>query len=211
MPLIVGRPRIITAHHTRHTAYPSPDDVIVERPIRRPIHPAQKIIDRLVRKPGHQIHLRIGNIRIRAPIREILDRLPQNLLGRTQGIVLTELDVRGPRNLRLGRRCNDLRMITLRHVGQGLHNTLHIHHHHIHHARNQRELLLKHVPRHRNPVPHQNLIGRTTDPGDVDPLGPLLLRQLHHLLVLRGHHDHLRKQRLVPVHDHVHLILFQHP
>ena len=206
----MGRPRIITAHHTRHTAYPSSDDVIVQRPIRRPIHPAQKIVDRLVRKASHQIHLRIGNIRIRATIREILNRLPQNLLRGTKRIVLAELNVRRPGNLRLRRRRNDLRMITLRHVGQRLHNALHVHHHHIHHARNQRQLLLKHIARHRNPVPHQNLIGRTAHPGDVDPLGPLLLRQLHHLLVLRGHHDHLRKQRLVPVHDHVHLILSQH-
>jgi hypothetical protein len=116
-------------------------------------------------------------------------------------ICLAELRASG-----LLRRRDDLRVVLRGHLGEALEDALNVHDHCFDGPRRHGHLLLEEVTGDRDPVAHEDFVGRAADPGDVDALGPLLLGHLEHLLVPGRQHDHLRKKRLVAVHDDVDLI-----
>ena len=126
-------------------------------------------------------------------------------------MVFVEFDVRRPLHLRPGIGGDDLGVVALGHIGQGLHLALHVHHHGVHGPGDDRQFLLEEVSGHRNPVAHQHLIGRAAHPRQVDPLGALGLGVGLDLRVLGGDDEEFRQQGFMAVHDQVHLVFFQHP
>ena len=105
---------------------------------------------------------------------------------------------------------DELGVVALGHVGQGLHDALHVHHHGVHRAGDDGQFLLQVVAGNRNAVAHEDLVGGAAHAGQLDALGALVLGVLDGLRLLGGHVDHLGQQRLMAVDDDVDVVFFQH-
>ena len=97
------------------------------------------------------------------------------------------------------------------HVPQGGHDALVVHHHGLHRAGDQGQLLDQVVAGHGDALAHQHFVARAAQARQVDALGPQFLGPVEQLRVLGGLGHHLRHQGVVAVEDDVHLVLLQHP
>ena len=98
---------------------------------------------------------------------------------------LVELQVNGAGKLRLGAGGDDLRVETLLQLGHRGKDALDVQQHHLDRPGEDRQLLLEEIAGHRNAVPHENLVGRAADAGQIDAfcaLGPGLGEQLRILV-----------------------------
>ena len=132
-------------------------------------------------------------------------------LRRLLGVRRIEIDALRPRNVGLARSGDDLGVMAGGHLRQRGHDALHIHHHQVHRAGEQRQLLVQVIARHRHSLAHQDFIRGAADAGNVDAFGARLARPRQQVLVAAGGHDHLAQGRLMAVHQDVDLLLFEHP
>ena len=70
---------------------------------------------------------------------------------------------------------DQLGMVALDHVFQGLHLALHVHHQGVHGAGDHRQFLVQVVAHHRYAVAHQDFVGRAAHAAQLDALGALAL------------------------------------
>ena len=131
------------------------------------------------------------------------------LLGDVQRVVLVELDVRRAGHLHLRAGGDDLGVEVFRHADERLHDALHVHHHRLDRAGQDRQLLVQEVARGGDALAHHDLVGGAADAGQVDAVRALGLGVGDQLGVLDRGHDHLGEGRFVAVDDDVDLLLFQ--
>ena len=114
-------------------------------------------------------------------------------LAEAVGIVLVELDMHCVRHHRPVVGGDDVGVLAPSTTwATGLHHALHVHDHGLDRAGGQDHLLLDEGACHRNAPAHQDLVAGAADAGQVDALGPGLLGQSQHLLVLGGEAERLR-------------------
>ena len=124
---------------------------------------------------GDEVCLLLGDGHVSAPPGEVIDGHPEYLFSRFHGLVLVKLDMHCAGHHGLGRSSYELGVVALGDVRQRFHYALDIHHHGVHGAGNQGQLLLHKVTRQRYAVTHQYLVGRAAHAGQVDAAGTLLL------------------------------------
>ena len=86
---------------------------------------------------GNQVALLLRDINILPSIGEILDSSFDYSLSRLHSIVLVKLNMDGIGNPSLRRGSDNLGVVALGNIRQGLHNTLNIHHHSLYCPGNQ--------------------------------------------------------------------------
>ena len=101
----------------------------------------------------------------------------------------SKLDVLRAGELGLVEGADDLGVEALGRLGHGRHDALVIDHHHLHRAGDDAQLLHQVVAGHRDALAHQHFIAGAAQPGQVDALGALRLRQR------RAARDLARQQR----------------
>ena len=201
-------PGIVAADNTGDPSDSTVDDVVVQGAVGRSKATTQQIVDGFVAETGHYIYRFFRNVH-RSSIVVVLDRSSHDLPGHIEGVVVIELKMNGARHFRLRGCGDDLRMITLSHLGQRGHDTLDIHHHYFHCSGRKCQLLLQVGTGYGYAVSHQHLIGRAAHPGQVDPLDALRPGQCKQLLVLSRHNDRLRELRFMAMDNDVDFILFE--
>ena len=113
-------------------------------------------------------------------------------------------------NLDLGRRGDDLGVEVAGQVGQRLHDALHVHHHGLDRAGENRQLLVQEVAGRGNALAHERLVGGAADACHVDALGALAFGIGNQLRLVDGDDQHLRERRLVAVDDDVDLVVLEY-
>jgi hypothetical protein len=142
--------------------------------------------------------------------RERLHGALHNLPRGPLGVMRIERDMLRAGDVGLGGSGDHLGVTAGGHLGKRRHDALHVHHHQVHRAGEQRQFLVQIVAGNRHALPHQDFVGRATNPGDVDAFGARLPRQREQVAVAAGGHDHLAQNRLMPVHQDIDLLLFEH-
>ena len=98
-------------------------------------------------------------------------------------------------------------------AGQGrqrLHDALHVHHHRLHRAGEDRQLLVQEVARRRDALAHQRLVGGAADARHVEAGRTLAPGVGDQFGVVDRSHQHLRQRRFVAVDDDVDLVVLEH-
>ncbi len=211
MGTVMGAAAVVAAHHAGHAPHPAADDVVIQGVVGTADRAAQQILDSFIAETDHRRGLAGRNHHRGFAVGEVVDGLPHHLSSHIQSMMFIKGDVHGgPFDHGPVVRSDELGVITFGNIGQGLHFALHVHDHGVHGAGDHGQFLLQVVARHRNAVPHQDLVGAAAHAGQLDALGALVLGILDHLRFLGGHIDHLRQQGLMAVHDDVDVIFFQH-
>jgi len=102
-------------------------------------------------------------------------------------------------------------MVALGDLCQRLHLTLNIDHHGVNRPGDNGQLLLEKVACHGDAMAHEDLVGGTAHPGDIDSLRPGGLGCFLNLWVLDHVHNDLWEQRFVSVDHEIDLIFFNTP
>jgi hypothetical protein len=157
----------------------------------------------------NQVFAHVGDLDL-APVLVVVDGGAQNLLGNRQRLVLVKLDMRRTLDLDFGRGGDHFGVKIPRQLDQCLHDTLHVDHHRLNRAGQDRQFLLEEITRRRDTLAHQDFVSRAANPGQVDAVRARRPRVFDDLRVLRRRHDHLAEGGFVAVHDHVDHVVFEH-
>ena len=140
----------------------------------------------------------------------VVDGTPDQALGALQGVAPVEAVVGGAHRAGDLAGGDDLGVVRAGDLGKARHAALHVGDHHFDGAGDDGQFLLQEVPRDRNAVTHENLVGGATDPGERHAFRTGILCRFHDLRIPRGDSQHLRYHRLVPVHHDVDGVLPEH-
>ena len=152
-----------------------------------------------------------GDHHRRLAVGEVVDGFPHHLPGHVQGMMLVKGDVHGlpfdPGPVVGG---DQLGVVALGHVGQGLHLALHVHHHGVHGAGDDGQSPAAGSCR---PPGCRGASGSRWRSSTCRPAGcpwrPCSGRTVISFRLHGGHVDHLGQQRLMAVDDDVDVVLFQ--
>ena len=146
---VLGHAGIIAAYYSHGTLDLAVHDVVVQRPERSTIAPAQHVVDVFMGEAGYHVTgvLRDGDL---ATVDVVIDTHPDDVLGDVERPLFLELNVSGARDLRLGGGGDQFGVELLRQRLQGLHDALHVDDHGIDGAGDDRQLLVQEVARRRN-------------------------------------------------------------
>ncbi len=210
MGVVMHGAAVVAADDAGHAPHPAADDVVVQGVVGTTDGAAQQILDGLIAETHDGGGFARRNHHRGLAVGEVVDGFPHYLPGHIQGMMFIKGDVHG---LAFDAgpviRGDELGVVTLGDIGQGLHFALHVHDHGIHRAGDDGQFLLQVVARHRNAVAHQDLVGGAAHPGQLDALGAFVLGILDHFRFLGGHIDHLRQQGLMAVDDDVDMVFLQ--
>ena len=101
-------------------------------------------------------------------------------------------------------------MIGFGNIRQTRHYALNVHNHHFDGAGDDRQFLLKEVAGHLDAAAHQDFIGGTAEPGQIDAFGSGFGGIFPDFRIVYGGSQHFRQRGLMAMHDNVYFLLFQH-
>ena len=203
--------RVVAADDADDAADAAGDDRVVERPERGPVGAAEHVLDGIDAEAGDHLLLGLGDEDlVGIAVLEVVDRALDDRLGRAQAIVLVEAHVVGADGLGDIGGGNHFGVVGGGDFRQTRHAALHVDHHHLDRAGDDRQFLLQEVAGDRHAMPHQDLVGRAAQAGQGHALGSRRLGIGDDLGILDRDGKHIGERRLVAVNRDVHGILAKH-
>ena len=207
MTIVVPHARVVAAHNADDAL----DGPTLDRFQQRVERAAQGLDNGFDAEARHAFSLVVGDVdHALVAVGIVFHGLAHDAFGNLVSVLFVELDVRGARELGLGRGRDDLGVETAGQFWKCREDALDVYDHGLYRAGDDRELLLQKVAGYGDAVAHQHLVACAAHAGHGDALCPLLSGQFDHLWILARRHNHLRQGRLVAMDDDVDFVFLQH-